>query len=740
VLRIIYQVSNSWRKDKKMSKNVVSYIFKIKDHISGTLLKIDSSVSKYNANVIKAGAASRRLPLNIADLRGELAALEQKRSFAKTTTHVRHLNGVIKTTEKNLRKLENLPPKGFMGRMRELPKLLTGISLKDIGIAYASRELIRFAKGSAQLYEVQEKANAALRSSLESTGYAAGKTYDELKKQASGLQKVSLFGDEEINQAQAMLLTFKNVGGEVFDRTMPAILDLSTKMGTDLKSTVIQVGKALNDPKTGLTMMSRSGITFSEQQKQAIYDLVDAGKQQEAQMLILNELYSQFGGSAKAAAEAGLGPAQQMAMAWSDLREKIGGIVVDLVNKIVPPLKRMFEFLDANFDKVVKTIKIAAIAFISLKTSIFLTSKVMTLFARRAAIARLMSIRLSGGIKGLTRSIRVMNLATKANVIGALVGVVITAITYFTMFRKKTDEVSKAFDNARKVGQQYYTNEKMGLDAIFQKLRQTNPKSEERNKLVKQLKEMYPDINQQMLDEITNTNNLSTAYDTLIAKITQKARVKAQESVLEDLYQQTSTVDTDVANIAFDIADKKIKELEESYKKLGSIEVFDAEKGNMVTEHIGADFQLPASERNRIASEVMADIEKSLYESGSYMDHGVAYYIDTPGAYKKAKDEQKRVMQALANMQFSDGGASYEINTDGTPTGGTPDPPDPDKQLNTITGGGRQVKNITFNIGSLVGENTNNFKPGDDPADADDFMRKLTDALQLVLNDVNYAN
>jgi len=63
-----------------------------------------------------------------------------------------------------------------------------------------------------------------------------------------------------------------------------------------------------------------------------------------------------------------------------------------------------------------------------------------------------------------------------------------------------------------------------------------------------------------------------------------------------------------------------------------------------------------------------------------------------------------------------------------------------EQATNTITGGGRQVKNININIGSLVGENTNNFKPGDDPADADDFMRKLTESLQLAINDVNYVN
>lgn len=720
-----------------MSQNVVSYIFQLRDNISGALSRMDASVNRYGANAMKASAASRRLPLNIADLRGELAALDQKRAFAKTTTQVRHLNGVIKITERQLRKLENLPPKGFMSRMSELPKLITGLSLKDIGIAYASRELMRFAKGSAQLYEVQEKANAALKASLESTGFAAGKTYDELKKQASGLQKVSLFGDEDINQAQAMLLTFKKVGGEVFDRTMPAILDLSTKMGTDLKSSVVQVGKALNDPKTGLTMMARSGVTFTEEQKDAIYGLVDAGKIQEAQMLMLDELYSQFGGSAKRAAEAGLGPAQQMAMAWGDLREKIGGIVVNLINKIVPPLKRMFEFLDANFDDVVKTIKIATIAFVSLKTSIFLTNKVMILFARRAAIARLMSIRLSGGIKGLIRSIRIMNLATKANVIGALVGIVITAITYFTMFRKKTDEVSKSFERAKKVGEEYYSNEKMGLDAIFQKLKQTNPKSEERNRLVKQLKDMYPDLNQQMLDEVANTNNLSNAYDTLIGKITQKARVKAQESVLEDLYKQTSGVDNDVNQMAYDIAEKQVEDLKASLKKQGSIEMFDPKTGKMITKAIDETFEFDPNELHKRAADIREEIEKSLYNSGSYFGNGSAYYLDKVTGYKRAKDEQQRVMKALGNMQFSGTGLSTGLNPDGVidPSGITA----AEKQLNTITGGGRQVKNITINLNSLIAENNNIFKPGETVEDADDFMTKLKSALQLALNDVNYA-
>lgn len=62
-----------------------------------------------------------------------------------------------------------------------------------------------------------------------------------------------------------------------------------------------------------------------------------------------------------------------------------------------------------------------------------------------------------------------------------------------------------------------------------------------------------------------------------------------------------------------------------------------------------------------------------------------------------------------------------------------------EQATNTITGGGRQVKNITINLESLIGENNNIFRPGEGVEDGDDFMQKLTRALQLVLNDVNYA-
>lgn len=58
----------------------------------------------------------------------------------------------------------------------------------------------------------------------------------------------------------------------------------------------------------------------------------------------------------------------------------------------------------------------------------------------------------------------------------------------------------------------------------------------------------------------------------------------------------------------------------------------------------------------------------------------------------------------------------------------------------TISAGGKNIKNFNITIGSLIGENTNMFQSSQDsPETAGDFMEKLSMALQMIVNDVNYA-
>ena len=162
----------------------------------------------------------------------------------------------------------------------------------------------------------QAKAVAQVEAALDSMGNQAGFTSQQLQDMASDLQNNSLFGDEDIlNGVTANLLTFGNISDDVFSRTQQMAIDLSARLDQDLQSSAVMLGKALNDPATGLTALTRVGITFSEQQKDQIKAMVAAGDTAGAQALMLAELERQYGGQAAAAAKAD-GGVTQLANSW----------------------------------------------------------------------------------------------------------------------------------------------------------------------------------------------------------------------------------------------------------------------------------------------------------------------------------------------------------------------------------------------------------------------------------------
>lgn len=220
---------------------------------------------------------------------------------------------------------------------------------------FAGLAAIGFAKSflssSIRALKVQEKAVSNLNAVVKATGGAAGFSSKELQKYAAGLQKVTTYGDEVIIQGQAILATFKNIKGDVFKRSTDAILDMATVLGTDLNSAAILVGKALNDPIKGLTALSRSGVTFTEQQKDMVKQLVESNRTIDAQTLILRELESQFKGAAQAAAGTLTGQMDQVAAQFGDMKEKLGeNIMISIVG-----VGQALGILDTPIEKMEKS-------------------------------------------------------------------------------------------------------------------------------------------------------------------------------------------------------------------------------------------------------------------------------------------------------------------------------------------------------------------------------------------------
>ncbi len=262
---------------------------------------------------------------------------------------LRGFDRAMKKAQKNIKKFgNNLKKTG-----KNLTQNLT-LPLVAVGVA------------GVRAFDKQEKAIAQVEAGLKSTGNQVGITSEELQKMAADLQKTTLFGDEEILQgATAQLLTFTNIAGEQFVRTQEVALDLATRLDGDLKSASIMLGKALNDPVANLSALSRAGIQFSTEQKDLVKSLVETNRLADAQTIILNELEKQYGGSAEAAAKAGLGPIQQLGNVLSDISEDIGAILLPMIQELalwVTNIAEKFRGLDEPTKKIVVTMGLLAAA------------------------------------------------------------------------------------------------------------------------------------------------------------------------------------------------------------------------------------------------------------------------------------------------------------------------------------------------------------------------------------------
>ena len=239
----------------------------------------------------------------------------------------------------------NMVAKGFKGVVRAAKKLRAKVGKALSGVANIAKRVaasigiigaaaVAVGKRMVSQYQIQAAAEAKLSATLKATGYAAGFTTGQLKKQAAQLQKTTGVGDETILSMQGILATFRNIRGDVFTQATSAILDMGAAMGkagkgsADVEAAVIQVGKALNDPIAGISALSRVGIQFTDQQKDQIEVLQESGDLQSAQAIILKELEMQFGGTAKAVADSA-GGMMQLKAALGDAQEEIGRVIVE---------------------------------------------------------------------------------------------------------------------------------------------------------------------------------------------------------------------------------------------------------------------------------------------------------------------------------------------------------------------------------------------------------------------------
>lgn len=290
---------------------------------------------------------------------------------------------------------------GFKSHMLTQAKAVIA-PLAALAAGAAALSVVKGSFAEAREAATIERQTAA---AIKATGGAANVTSAQIADMSEALSEQVGIDDEAIAGMQNILLTYKLVrnelgaGNDIFDQATQSILDMSTALGKDLNSTALQVGKALQDPVKGMAALSRSGVVFTQVQKDQAKAMVETGDLLGAQKIVLAELAGEFAG----AADAGHDATDDLGVSFKNLQEDIGGVLLPALNgtaevltdDVIPALKvgggaasdaaRLFGTLPGP-------VKQLAAAFVILKTAsaIGLTGVISS--AAQSGIARTTSL------------------------------------------------------------------------------------------------------------------------------------------------------------------------------------------------------------------------------------------------------------------------------------------------------------------------------------------------------------
>tara|TARA_Y100001970_G_C14199741_1_gene840401 strand:- start:49 stop:1623 length:1575 start_codon:yes stop_codon:yes gene_type:complete len=248
----------------------------------------------------------------------------------------RKANAQLKQTASNVKDVGDKAKKseGDLSRMR----VATAGLRRSMGALRNNLLLVSFAFGgvgaalakSVRLYGEQEKAEKQLETAL-------GRTSSALLAQASALQQVTTFGDENIIQAQALIAAFTD-DEEAIKKATEATLDLAAAKGMDLFSAADLVAKTLG---SSTNAMSRYGI-----------EVTGAVGSTERLNTLTENIAETFGGQATAQAKTMAGAITQAGNAAGDASEAIGNLLADSVTKVSLSFKSAAENATLFFDSL----------------------------------------------------------------------------------------------------------------------------------------------------------------------------------------------------------------------------------------------------------------------------------------------------------------------------------------------------------------------------------------------------
>lgn len=261
----------------------------------------------------------------------------------------RSLQNSLKNTSRTLQVVQG-PLGPVAGRFTALSGAMGSVSLRAVSVTAAFVGLtVALGKG-LKTYAQTEKQLGQIQAQLTATGFAAGKSAAEMESMAQAVARATLASLTEVRTAQGILLSFRSITEDSFDAALRASQDLAAAGFGSITDAAKQLGKALEDPVTGLSSLRRAGVTFSSSQKQVIKDLVETGNKAEAMAMILEGINSQVGGAGVGAGKGLAGAFDSLSQSVENFWTAVGDTAVasttmDIINNLADSIQRLSDMM-----------------------------------------------------------------------------------------------------------------------------------------------------------------------------------------------------------------------------------------------------------------------------------------------------------------------------------------------------------------------------------------------------------
>lgn len=233
--------------------------------------------------------------------------------------------------------------------MSKMDKFRSGMKKASVvagGVLAASGAL---AKGLVEQGRAARDTNGKISSLTERLGTYGNdhqKVADRIIKNAESMSKNTGIDDQAIKSAQTMLLGFDGLAesageaGGMFDRVTNAAVDMEGAGLAPVGKASKDLARSLQEPERGLRRLERSGVSFTDQQKEQIEAMVESGDKAGAQAAIMEKVEKTVKGAGEANADA----ADKQAAKYQLLKDKLGQQLLPAYDKLMGILGQVTNF------------------------------------------------------------------------------------------------------------------------------------------------------------------------------------------------------------------------------------------------------------------------------------------------------------------------------------------------------------------------------------------------------------